>query len=72
MPIAVSNMAPGRDKLLIAAIAQSPDQRNATTEQALRDRIAKRWFECSGCNCRSRILCGPRFRCTHGEGAWRH
>jgi len=30
-----------RDKLLLAAIAQSPDQRNATAEQALRDRIAK-------------------------------
>ena len=30
-----------RDKLLVAAIAQSPDQRNAIGEQALHDRIAK-------------------------------
>ena len=30
-----------RDKLLVAAIAQSPDQRNAIAEQVLRDRIAK-------------------------------
>jgi CHAT domain-containing protein len=30
-----------RDKLLIAAIAQAPDQRNATAEQMLRERIAK-------------------------------
>ena len=30
-----------RDKLLVAAIAQSPDQRNAISEQTLRDRIAK-------------------------------
>ena len=30
-----------RDKLLIAAIAQSPDQRNASAEQVLRDHIAK-------------------------------
>jgi CHAT domain-containing protein len=29
-----------RDKLLVAAIAQSPDQRNATAEQVLRDHIA--------------------------------
>ena len=29
-----------RDKLLVAAIAQSPDQRNAIAEQVLRDRIA--------------------------------
>src|SRR5215475_6586170 len=30
-----------RDKLLVAAIAQSPNQRNAIGEQALHDRIAK-------------------------------
>lgn len=30
-----------RDKLLLAAIAQSPDQHNAVGEQALRDRMAK-------------------------------
>jgi CHAT domain-containing protein/Tfp pilus assembly protein PilF len=30
-----------RDKLLVAAITQSPDQRNAIGEQALHDRIAK-------------------------------
>ena len=30
----------------------------------------RRWFECPGCNRRSRILYGPRFRCRLCHGLW--